>query len=82
MLHQEHTRDNGAKRPVKLPQRYDRADTLSDACQAGEAEGDVPAHQSTTTDLAQTPESPQETAISTLYVHVGSTTPLGPTGNV
>ena len=60
--------ESGAKRPAKLLQRdntegNDRADTLSDACQAGDADGDVPAHQSKTTDLAQTPESSQETAI-------------------
>ena len=60
--------ESGAKRPAKLLQRdntegNDRADTLSDACQAGDADGDVPAHQSTTTDLAQAPESSQESAI-------------------
>ena len=60
--------ESGAKRPAKLLQRNsteenDRADTLSSAYQVGDADGDVPAHQSTTTDLAQTPESPQETAI-------------------
>ena len=60
--------ESGAKRPAKLLQRdcaegNDRADTLSGACQAGDAEGDVPAHQSTTTNHAQAPESPQETAI-------------------
>ena len=62
--------ESGAKRPAKLLQRNsteenDRADTSSDACQVGDADGDgdVPAHQSKTTDLAQTPESSQETAI-------------------
>ena len=60
--------ESGAKRPAKLLQRNsteenDRADTPSDACQVGDADGDVPAHPSKTTELAQTPESPQETAI-------------------
>ena len=64
--------ESGAKRPAKLLQRdraegNDRADTLSGACQAGDAEGDVPAHQSTTTNHAQAPESPQETAIFIVY---------------
>ena len=73
MLHQEHTRDNGAKRPVKLPQRYDRADTLSDACQAGEAEGDVdnvPAHQptTTTTKSAEAPELSQDAPLQFLML--------------
>ena len=41
--------ESGAKRPAKLPQREsteenDRADTSSDACQGGAADGDVPAH--------------------------------------
>ena len=63
-----------AKRSTKLPQREsaegnDRADTLSGACQAGDAEGDVPAHQSTTTNHAQAPESPQETAIVNYKVY-------------
>ena len=57
--------ESGAKRPAKLLQREsteenDRADTLSDACQAGEAEGDVPAHPSTTTKLAEVPEFSQD----------------------
>ena len=60
--------ESGAKRPAKLPQREsdeenDRADTLSDACQEGEADGDVPAHLSTSTIPAQAPESSQEAAI-------------------
>ena len=60
--------ESGAKRPAKLLQRNsteenDRADTSSDACQVGDADGDVPAHPSKTTELAQTPESSQETAI-------------------
>ena len=62
--------ESGAKRPAKLLQRNsteenDRADTPSDACQVGDADGDVPAHPSKTTELAQTPESSQETAIIT-----------------
>ena len=62
--------ESGAKRPAKLLQRNsteenDRADTSSDACQVGDADGDVPAHPSKTTELAQTPESSQETAICT-----------------
>ena len=57
--------ESGAKRPAKLLQREsteenDRADTLSDACQEGEAEGDVPAHQSTTTNPAEVPERAQD----------------------
>ncbi len=60
--------ESGAKRPAKLLQRNsteenDRADTSSSACQVGDADGDVPAHPSKTTELAQTPESSQETAI-------------------
>ena len=64
--------ESGAKRPAKLPQREsaeenDRADTLSDACQcqAGEAEGDVPAHQSTTTRPAEVPEVSQDAPLPT-----------------
>ena len=54
-----------AKRSTKLPQREsteenDRADTLSDACQDGEADGDVPAHQSKMTKSAEAPEASQE----------------------
>ena len=65
--------ESGAKRPAKLLQRNsteenDRADTSSDACQVGDADGDVPAHPSKTTELAQTPESSQETAIVTVKV--------------
>ena len=65
--------ESGAKRPAKLLQRNsteenDRADTSSDACQVGDADGDVPAHPSKTTELAQTPESSQETAII-IYMH-------------
>ena len=57
--------ESGAKRPAKLPQREsteenDRADTLSDACQDGEADGDVPAHQSKMTKSAEAPEATQE----------------------
>ena len=69
--------ESGAKRPDKTLQRdcaegNDRADTLSGACQAGDAEGDVPAHQSTTTNHAQAPESPQETAIVCIPGHPGT----------
>ena len=73
--------ESGAKRPAKLLQRNsteenDRADTLSGACQVGDADGDVPAHPSKTTELAQTPESSQETPINTLRcfywpIHIG-----------
>ena len=54
-----------AKRSTKLPQREsaeenDRADTLSDACQEGEADGDVPAHLSKMTKSAEAPEATQE----------------------
>ena len=54
-----------AKRSTKLPQREsaeenDRADTLSDACQEGEADGDVPAHQSKMTKSAEAPELAQD----------------------
>ena len=57
--------ESGAKRPAKLPQREsteenDRADTLSDACQDGEADGDVPAHQSKMTKSAEAPELAQD----------------------
>ena len=57
--------ESGAKRPAKLPQREsdeenDRADTLSDACQEGEADGDVPAHLSKMTKSAEAPEATQE----------------------
>ena len=72
--------ESGAKRPAKLPQREsdeenDRADTLSDACQEGEADGDVPAHQSKMTKSAEAPEATQEAplnnASSYLIVHAG-----------
>ena len=57
--------ESGAKRPAKLPQREsdeenDRADSKSDACQEGEADGDVPAHQSKMTKSAEAPEATQE----------------------
>ena len=57
--------ESGAKRPAKLPQREsteenDRADTLSDACQEGAADGDVPAHLSKTTNPAEVPELAQD----------------------
>ena len=62
--------ESGAKRPAKLPQREsteenDRADTLSDACQDGEADGDVPAHQSKMTKSAEAPEATQEAPLYT-----------------
>ena len=62
--------ESDAKRPAELLQRdctgeNDRAVTLSDACQAGDADGDVPAHQSTTTNTAETPEGTQETPLYT-----------------
>ena len=54
-----------AKRSTKLPQREsaeenDRADTLSDACQVGNTDGDVPVTQSTLTKSAEAPEATQE----------------------
>ena len=54
-----------AKRSTKLPQREsteenDRADTLSDACQVGNTDGDVPVTQSTQTKSAEAPEATQE----------------------
>ena len=54
-----------AKRPTKLPQREsaeenDRADTLSDACQVGDTDGDVPVTQSTPTKSTEAPEATQE----------------------
>ena len=53
-----------AKRSTKLPQREsaeenDRADTLSDACQVGNTDGDVPVTQSTLTKSAEAPEATQ-----------------------
>ena len=61
--------ESGAKRPAKLPQREsdeenDRADTLSDACQEGEADGDVPAHLSKTTNPAEVPELAQDAPLT------------------
>ena len=49
--------ETGAKRPAKLPQREsteenDRSDTLSDACQVANTDGDVRVTQSTLTNLA------------------------------
>ena len=57
--------ESGAKRPAKLPQREsteenDRADTLADACQVGNTDGDVPVTQSTLTKSAEAPEATQE----------------------
>ena len=57
--------ESGAKRPAKLLQREsteenDRADTSSDACQEGAADGDVPAHLSPTTNPAEVPELAQD----------------------
>ena len=62
--------ESGAKRPAKLPQREsaeenDRADTLSDACQVGDTEGDVPAHLSKLTKPAEAPEATQEAPLMT-----------------
>ena len=59
-----------AKRSTKLPQRgsaeeNDRADTLSDACQVGDTDGDVPVTQSTETKSAEAPEATQEAPLST-----------------
>ena len=75
--------ESGAKRPDKLLQRNsteenDRADTSSSACQVGDADGDVPAHPSKTTELAQTPESSQETAIVPLFAMVAARSALCP----
>ena len=57
--------ESGAKRPAKLLQRNsteenDRADTLSDACQVGITDGDVPVSQSKLTKSAEAPEATQE----------------------
>ena len=57
--------ESGAKRPGKLLQRdcteeNDRADTLSDACQVGITDGDVPVSQSKLTKSAEAPEASQE----------------------
>ena len=62
--------ESGAKRPAKLPQREsaeenDRADTLSDACQVGNTDGDVPVTQSTQTKSAEAPEATQEAPLLT-----------------
>ena len=59
------TEESGGKRPTELLQREsteenDRADTLSDACQVGDTDGDVPVHPSTTTNPAEAPEATQE----------------------
>ena len=63
--------ESGAKRPAKLPQREsteenDRADTLSDACQVGDTDGDVPVTQSTLTKSAEAPEATQEAPLLSL----------------
>ena len=60
-----------AKRSTKLPQREsteenDRADTLSDACREGEADGDVPAHLSKMTNPTEAPEATQEAPLLSL----------------
>ena len=62
--------ESGGKRPTELLQREsteenDRADTLSDACQDGEADGDVPAHLSPTTNPAEVPELAQDAPLNT-----------------
>ena len=62
-----------AKRSTKLPQREsaeenDRADTLSDACQVGDTDGDVPVTQSTQTKSAEAPEATQEAPLQILLV--------------
>ena len=62
--------ESGAKRPAKLLQRdsaadNDRADTLSDACQVGDTDGDVPVTQSTLTKSAEAPEATQEAPLIT-----------------
>ena len=59
-----------AKRSTKLPQREsaeenDRADTLSDACQVGDTDGDVPVTQSTPTKSTEAPEATQEAPLVT-----------------
>ena len=69
--------ESGAKRPAKLPQREsteenDRADTLSDACQDGEADGDVPAHQSKMTKSAEAPEATQEAPLHINMQHAAT----------
>ena len=61
-----------AKRSTKLPQREsteenDRADTLSDACQVGDTDGDVPVTQSTQTKSAEAPEATQEAPLVFIF---------------
>ena len=69
-----------AKRSTKLPQREsaeenDRADTLSDACQVGDTDGDVPVTQSTPTKSTEAPEATQEAPLITSYIkHLTSIT--------
>ena len=65
--------ESGAKRPDKLLQRdcteeNDRADTLSDACQVGITDGDVPVSQSKLTKSAEAPEACQEAPLGTLLI--------------
>ena len=72
--------ESGAKRPAKLLQRdsaaeNDRADTLSDACQEGEADGDVPAHLSKMTKSAEAPEATQEAPLVIYGQRLGSRLP-------
>ena len=62
--------ESGAKRPAELPQHEgneenDRADTLSDTCQVGDTEGDVPVHLSKLTKPAEAPEATQEAPLFT-----------------
>ena len=66
--------ESGAKRPDKLLQRdcteeNDRADTLSDACQVGITDGDVPVSQSKLTKSAEAPEATQEAPLRTIICH-------------
>ena len=66
--------ESGAKRPDKLLQRdcteeNDRADTLSDACQVGDTDGDVPVTQSIQTKSAEAPEATQEAPLRTNSSH-------------
>ena len=66
-----------AKRSTKLLQREnteenDRADTLSDACQVGNTDGDVPVTQSTLTKSAEASGATQEAPLIIfimLHVH-------------
>ena len=76
--------ESGAKRPAKLLQRAsieenDRADTLSDACQEGEADGDVPAHLSKMTKSAEAPEATQE---APLVIKLSLSLSLSPSGSL